>query len=113
MSHTATDINQAAADLTHAFNDADWDRFRNKLAPELVYDDAEEPIRTRDPHQRIASVDVGHRPRRSTARRCRGRDDVSSRVAQHTQEHRRAGHGADRVITVHLRWRPGCSAPDA
>jgi len=39
MSHTATDINQAAADLTHAFNDADWDRFRNRLAPELVYNE--------------------------------------------------------------------------
>jgi ketosteroid isomerase-like protein len=37
MSHTATDINQAAADLTHAFNDADWDRFRNGLAPDAVY----------------------------------------------------------------------------
>ena len=39
MSHTATDLNQAAADLTHAFNDADWDRFRNRLAPELVYNE--------------------------------------------------------------------------
>jgi len=37
MSHTATDINQAAADLTHAFNDADWDRFRSGLAPDAVY----------------------------------------------------------------------------
>ena len=37
MSHTATDINQAAADLTRAFNDADWDRFRSGLAPDAVY----------------------------------------------------------------------------
>jgi predicted ester cyclase len=39
MSHTATDINRAAADLTHAFNDADWDRFRNGLAPDAVYNE--------------------------------------------------------------------------
>ena len=37
MAHTATEITQAAADLTHAFNDADWERFRNGLAPDAVY----------------------------------------------------------------------------
>jgi steroid delta-isomerase-like uncharacterized protein len=37
MAHTATDITQAAADLIHAFNEADWDRFRNRLASDVVY----------------------------------------------------------------------------
>ena len=39
MSRTATDLNQAAADLTRAFNDADWDRFRSGLAPDTVYNE--------------------------------------------------------------------------
>jgi steroid delta-isomerase-like uncharacterized protein len=39
MSHTATDINQAAADLVHAFNDAEWDRFRHGLTPDAVYNE--------------------------------------------------------------------------
>jgi steroid delta-isomerase-like uncharacterized protein len=37
MAQAGTDITQAAADLTHAFNEADWDRFRNRLAPDAVY----------------------------------------------------------------------------
>jgi len=37
VAHTATDMTQAAADLINAFNDADWDRFRNGLASDAVY----------------------------------------------------------------------------
>ena len=37
MAQTGTDITQAAADLINAFNEADWDRFRNRLAADAVY----------------------------------------------------------------------------
>jgi steroid delta-isomerase-like uncharacterized protein len=37
MPQTATDITQAAADLIHAFNEAEWGRFRDRLASDVVY----------------------------------------------------------------------------
>ena len=37
MAHTATDITQAAADLIHAFNEADWYRYRTRFTSDVVY----------------------------------------------------------------------------
>jgi steroid delta-isomerase-like uncharacterized protein len=37
MPQTGTDMTRAATDLIHAFNDADWDRLRTLVAPDLVY----------------------------------------------------------------------------
>ena len=37
MSLTAPDMTQVASDLLTAFNDADWDRVRTRIAPELSY----------------------------------------------------------------------------
>jgi len=39
MAQTATDIAQAATDLTHAFNDSDWERGRSLCTPDVVYDE--------------------------------------------------------------------------
>jgi len=39
MAQTATDIAQAAADLTQAFNDADWERGRSLCTPGVVYNE--------------------------------------------------------------------------
>src|SRR3954467_13076100 len=41
MAHTATDITQAAADLIHAFNEADWDRYRTRFTSDVVYTETE------------------------------------------------------------------------
>src|SRR3954454_8804074 len=37
MSLTATDMTQVASELLTAFNDADWDRARPLIAPDLAY----------------------------------------------------------------------------
>ena len=37
MAQTATDITRAAIDLTHAFNEADWDQARSMLSADVVY----------------------------------------------------------------------------
>ena len=37
MSLTATDMTQVASELIKAFNDADWDRLRTLIAPDLSY----------------------------------------------------------------------------
>jgi predicted ester cyclase len=39
MAQAATDIAQAAADLTQAFNDSDWERGRSLCAPGVVYNE--------------------------------------------------------------------------
>jgi predicted ester cyclase len=37
MAQTGTDITRAATDLTHAFNEADWDKARSMLTPDVIY----------------------------------------------------------------------------
>src|SRR4051812_24082542 len=37
MSAPGRDLRETAADLIDAFNQADWERFRSRLAPDIVY----------------------------------------------------------------------------